>query len=93
MTKPILVEQAHAWGLVDAYDAESESLLRRHLLRLKRLPGTGIARYKRYMSGLQDIIVRSKPMAVGANREIFSDPRNLSWISQYVEKGQFPWEN
>jgi polyketide biosynthesis enoyl-CoA hydratase PksH len=92
MTQPISVEQAHIWGLVDAYDVQSESLLRKHLLRLRRLSKTGILRYKRYMSGLYDSLFQSKSLALEANQEVFSDPRNLEGIIRYVEKGEFPWD-
>ena len=91
MTQPVPVQQAHVWGLVDAYDAQSESLLRRHLLRIRRLSKIGILRYKRYMSRLYDLLFQSKSLAVAANREVFSDPHNLEWIYRYVETGQFPW--
>src|SRR5919109_5370763 len=46
MTKPVSVQEAQAWGLVDVHEADSESLLRKHLLRLRRLSKPGIARYK-----------------------------------------------
>lgn len=93
MTRPISVQQAQTWGLVDAYDTQSESLLRKHLLRLRCLSKTGILRYKRYMNGLYNSIIQSKSSAVAANLEVFSDPHNLELISRYVEKGQFPWED
>lgn len=92
MTQPILTQQAYAWGLVDAYEVQSESLLRRHLLRLRRLSKPGILRYKRYMSELDNSLFQSKALALEANHEIFSDPRLLEGIYWYVEKGQFPWE-
>ena len=88
MIQPISVEQAYAWGLVDACDVQSESLLRKHLLRLRRLSKMGIIRYKRYMSRLYDWLLQSKSLAVAANREVFSDPRNLEWIFRYAETGQ-----
>jgi polyketide biosynthesis enoyl-CoA hydratase PksH len=93
MTQPITVQQAHTWGLVDAYEAQSESLLRKHLLRLRRLSKTGILRYKQYMHQLNDVLLQSKPLALAANREIFSDPQNLEKIFRFVEQGLFPWEN
>jgi polyketide biosynthesis enoyl-CoA hydratase PksH len=92
MTQPILVQQAHSWGLVDAYDVQSESLLRKHLLRLKRLSKKGILRYKRYMSSL-DALQQSKPLALAANQEVFSDHQNLEWIYRFVDQGKFPWED
>jgi polyketide biosynthesis enoyl-CoA hydratase PksH len=92
MTSPISIQQAHSWGLVDVYDAQSESLLRKHLLRLRRLSKTGIARYKHYMNGLYESLLQSKALAVSANLEVFSDPHNLDKIFRYVEKGIFPWE-
>lgn len=93
MTNPISVQQAHTWGLVDAYDSDSESLLRKHLLRLRRLSKTGISRYKHYMNKLHGSLYKFRSSALSANKEIFSDPRNLEWISRYVEKGLFPWES
>ncbi|HEY8463799.1 MAG TPA: enoyl-CoA hydratase/isomerase [Bacillota bacterium] len=92
MTQPISVQQAHTWGMVDAYDAQSDLLLRRHLLRLKLLPQNGVLRYKRYMSQLNDILVKSKQLAVAANQAIFADPQNLEWICRFVEEGKFPWD-
>ncbi|BBB93451.1 MAG TPA: enoyl-CoA hydratase/isomerase [Methylomusa anaerophila] len=91
-TQPISFQQAHAWGLVDAYEAQSESLLRKHLLRFRRLSKTGISRYKRYMNELYNSLLQSKSLALAANQEIFSDPRNLEGIFWYIDKGQFPWE-
>lgn len=93
MTQPVSVQQAHTWGLVDAYDVQSESLLRKHLLRLRYLSKIGITRYKGYMGSLNDSLVQSKSLSIAANREVFSDPRNLQGIFRYIEKGQFPWED
>lgn len=93
MTQPVSVQQACNWGLVDACEAESESLLRKHLLRLRRLPKTGIARYKSYIHGLNNWLLQSKTQALAANREIFSDPQNLNWIFQFIDNGRFPWED
>jgi len=92
MTKPISAQEAHAAGLVDACEAQSDSLLRKHLLRLRRLSKTGILRYKRYMTELNDSLIQSKSLALAANREVFSDPVNLNGIFRYVETGQFPWQ-
>lgn len=92
MTQPVSVQQAQTWGLVDAYEAQSEALLRRHLLRLRRLSKTAIMRYKNYMNKLNDELQQSKPLALAANLEVFSDPRNLQGIIRYVETGKFPWE-
>jgi polyketide biosynthesis enoyl-CoA hydratase PksH len=92
MTQPVSVQQAHTWGLVDMYDAQSESLLRRHLLRLRCLSKTGIKRYKRYMSELNDSLRMCKSPALAANKEVFSDPSNLEKISRFVKTGKFPWE-
>jgi polyketide biosynthesis enoyl-CoA hydratase PksH len=92
MTKPISVREAQEWGLVDAHDADSDALLRKHLLRLRRLSKSGIARYKRYMCDLADMLQQAKPLALAANREIFSDPDNLKGIVRFVEQGKFPWE-
>jgi polyketide biosynthesis enoyl-CoA hydratase PksH len=92
MTVPVQVEEAHRWGLVDAYAADSADLLRRHLLRLRRLSKSGIGRYKHYLSSLDTFLATSKMKAVTGNREVFSDPENLETIARFVATGQFPWE-
>lgn len=88
MTRPIAVEQAQMWGLVDAYDVKSESLLRKHLLRLKKIPKTGIVKYKHYLSQMDNSISQFKSLAVASNKEVFSDPCNLERICRFVENGQ-----
>lgn len=92
MTQPISAKQACEWGLVDAFEPLSETLLRRHLQRLRRLSKTAIRRYKGYMSRNGVPLEDLKALAVAANREIFSDIANLQAITRYVEKGVFPWE-
>lgn len=93
MTQPVTVHQAHSWGLVDAFEEQSESLLRKHLLRLRRLPRKGIVNYKKYLSSIYGFLNQSRQPALLANQEMFSDQCTLEWIYKYVEKGQFPWEN
>jgi polyketide biosynthesis enoyl-CoA hydratase PksH len=91
-TNPISAKQALEWGLVDAMEANSELLLRRHLQRLRRLSKTAIRRYKTYMSRLSTPLHELKPAALAANVEVFSDADNLRAIARYVERGVFPWE-
>ena len=92
MTQPVGVEQAHAWGLVDAWESDSESLLRKHLLRIRRLSATGLGRYKRYVNELVPALRHCRQAALSTNTEVFSDPRNIQDIVRYVEQGVFPWE-
>lgn len=89
----IPVMQAQRWGLVDDYEDQSDSLLHKHLLRLSRLSKLSILRYKNYMRDLYDSIQQSKPLALTANREVFSDPQILKGIEQFVENRIFPWEH
>lgn len=91
MTKPISVEEALRWGLVDAYEAKSEALLNRHLLRVRHLSKQAIQRYKHFMHHLADLS-NARDVAVKANLEVFTDSDNLSKIVRYVETGKFPWE-
>ena len=91
MTQPIDAAQACAYGLVDACEPDSQALLRKHLLRLRRLDKRAIARYKRYASTLWSPAAQREP-ALAANREVFSDRRNLDGIVRYVDHGLFPWE-
>lgn len=91
-TQPVGVAQAAGWGLVDAYEADSAALLRKHLLRLRRVSRTGVARYKRFFAALDGSIEGDRDKALAANRQVFSDPENLAGIVRYVETGAFPWE-
>jgi polyketide biosynthesis enoyl-CoA hydratase PksH len=93
MTQPVSVQQAHAWGLVDAFEPSSEALLRKHLLRLRRLSNVAIRRYKGYLQSFQGDLSVIRPRAIAGNLEVFSDPANLAGIVRYVEKGIFPWES
>jgi polyketide biosynthesis enoyl-CoA hydratase PksH len=92
-TKPIGVREACDWGLVDAHDANSEDLLRKHLLRLRRLPKAGIQRYKAYASGLAPSLALAREPAIAANRAVFADPTALDAIRRFTQTGHFPWED
>lgn len=92
MTQPVSARQACEWGLVDACEAQSEPLLRRHLQRMRRLSKRAVREYKRYMGGIGQPLQAQKAPAVAANVGMFSDPANLRAIIDYVENGVFPWE-
>ncbi|HYD79459.1 MAG TPA: enoyl-CoA hydratase/isomerase [Paucimonas sp.] len=92
MTESISAKCAQEWGLVDEVADDSQNLLRKKLLRLRRLSKTGIHRYKRYMNTLDHSLAAAKPKALEANIEVFSDEDNLQKIARYVTTGQFPWE-
>lgn len=91
-SQPIGARQALEWGLVDACEENSETLLRKHLVRLKRLSKPAISRYKHYTSSLGGVILQAKPDALRANTAAFSDPSNVENIVRYVRTGRFPWE-
>jgi polyketide biosynthesis enoyl-CoA hydratase PksH len=91
-TQPVSARQAQEWGLVDACEENSENLLRKQLLRLKRLSKPAISRYKRHIGTLSHALSSAKPDALRANIEVFSDPRNQENIARYVTTGRFPWE-
>jgi polyketide biosynthesis enoyl-CoA hydratase PksH len=92
LTSPIDARQALAWGLADACEADSEALLRRHLVRLRRLSAPAVARYKAYAAGLDDLLVRAREEAVCANRALFGDPDVIAAIERYAASKRFPWE-
>lgn len=92
MTQPIPAQQAREWGLVDAFDAQSDALLHRHLLRLRRLSKPAIRRYKAYCSALVPALGELRSAAIRGNLEVFRDTRNMQAISRYVQQGLFPWE-
>jgi len=92
MTEPVGAKTALEWGLVDECAVDSQNLLRKKLLRLRRLSKTAIRRYKRYLNGLDRELVNARPMALEANLEVFSDRNNLQKIARFVSTGQFPWD-
>jgi len=92
MTQPISAKQAYEWGLVDAFGPASETLLHRHLQRLRRLSKVAVRRYKTYINRISLPLGDMKSHALAANHEIFSDASNLQAIMRYVERGIFPWE-
>lgn len=92
-TQPITAKQAQEWGLVDAYEPQSEMVLRRHLQRLRRLSKTAIRRYKNYMTRMHAPLADFKSDAIAGNREVFTDATNVQAITRYVERGLFPWES
>ena len=92
MTKPINVEHANAWGLVDSYGNNSAFLLKKHIQRLNCLSKNAITQYKTYMSGLNTITLEKKSEAIALNREVFSNQKNLNKISRYIQTGKYPWE-
>lgn len=93
MTRSFGAEEALGWGLVDALENDVESLLRKHLVRLRRLGSPAIARYKHYFADLAGGLDRAKAPALAANREMFSDPETQRGIRRYVEESKFPWES
>lgn len=93
ITWPVDVQHAYEWGLVDAYDTNSDMLIRKHIRRLTCLSKSGIYRYKNYMNLLSDTLYQYKPLAVEANKEMIVNPDNLEQIYRYVETGRFPWES
>lgn len=91
-TQSISVQQAFDWGLVDCHEPQSDALVRKHLLRLRRLSKDAIMRYKAYANRLNDSLANSRALAVAGNIEVFSDPKNIAGIVRYVEEGVFPWD-
>lgn len=91
-TQAIGARQALEWGLVDAVEANSEVLVRKHLVRFKRLGRPAIVRYKRHASSLRPMLETLKAGAICANVEVFSDAANRANIARYVSQGRFPWE-
>lgn len=93
MTQPVGVQQALAWGLVDAYEDNTDLLLRKHVTRLKRLDSTVVSQYKNYAAQLtQDALRTQCEAAVAANTQMFAQPHVLRNITRYVQQGLFPWQ-
>jgi polyketide biosynthesis enoyl-CoA hydratase PksH len=91
-TETVTAQSAREWGLVDEVAVDSQNLVRKKLLRLRRLSKTSVGRYKRYVGALDEALVTAEQKALDANMEVFSDTANVSKIARYVSTGQFPWE-
>ncbi|KTT63896.1 polyketide biosynthesis enoyl-CoA hydratase [Pseudomonas oryzihabitans] len=91
-TQPIGARQAMDWGLVDECGADSDDMLRRHLVRLRRLSKQGIGQYKAYANQLAALPLEARELAVEHNHKVFGNPRTLDNIHRYVRDGVFPWE-
>ncbi len=91
-TQTIPARVAAEWGLVDAFEAQADLLLRRHVMRLKRLSKVALKRYKAYISGFGPVLAEHRDAAIAGNLEVFTDPGNVRAIKRYVEEGLFPWE-
>jgi len=62
------------------------------LLPLRHLDINRVVRYKRYVQSLDSILLQSEPIALEANKSVFSDAGNLARITRFVRTGRFPWE-
>lgn len=91
-TQAISAKQAYECGLIDAFEAQGEPLLRRHVMRLRRLSRTALRRYKTYVGRLGTPLSGHREAAIAGNLEVFKDEDNLRAISRYVQEGLFPWE-
>lgn len=88
LTQPVSAIEAKAFGLIDAVDANSDDVLRRYLLRLRMLRKTSIERYKRYRAQLDTHLESSRGLALEANKQVFSDSKNIELISHFRRTGQ-----
>ena len=91
-TQAITAKTAHEWGLVDAFEAQGEPLLRRHVLRSMRLSRPALQRYKAYVNRMGTPLSQMRAAAIKGNIEVFTDPANQRAIARYVQEGLFPWE-
>jgi polyketide biosynthesis enoyl-CoA hydratase PksH len=91
-TTEFTAAEAAAMRLADVVGEDAEVTLRRQLLRLRYLPKSGVARYKRYALELDGMLRAARGLAVAGNAEAFSDPGNLRLIRRYASEGIMPWE-
>lgn len=89
-TIPINAAHAQQWGLVDAVAEDSQDLLRRHLLRLRRISKRGVAQFKAYRQELDAQLKAARPIALQHNQAMFADRENLNNIANFIAKGTFP---
>ena len=92
MTQPISALTACEWGLVDAFDQDSDNLLRKHLLRLRRLDKDSVSSYKNYLNNFNFNIDDMREIAINENRRVFTNQKNIENIQRYILNGRLPWE-
>lgn len=88
LTDTLTAAEAKEIGLVDVVSDNSNDALRRQLLRVQRLGKTAIERYKNYRIALDQRLAQSRPAALKANFEVFSDLSNIESIEHFNATGQ-----
>ncbi|MEE0963147.1 MAG: enoyl-CoA hydratase/isomerase [Ruminococcus bromii] len=87
-TKPVNVQTAFEWGIVEAFGPKSDMILGQHLARLTKIPKSAVVAYKNYMNKLDLSIENLESVAVSENLKMFSDKENMERISQFTNTGQ-----
>lgn len=90
-TQPIGAEEAHRWGLVDAYGADPDQLLLPYLQRWRRLSPVSIRQLKSYMNQLQPMDSVTQTLAINTIATLMADAEVKAGIRRYVEDGSVPW--
>lgn len=91
-TKPIDAKAAQEKGLIDDYSTDPNTLLRKLLVRLRHLDRQAIGRYKAFASQAQATIETLKPMAITANKALFSDARVRQALQDFHTLGKLPFQ-
>lgn len=92
ITKAISAQEASDYHLVDAVADDSQALVRKHLLRLRRLSPDAVFRYKGYINQINPIIEQSRELAIMHNKDMHTYPGVVEGIFRFVESGKLPWE-
>lgn len=89
----LTAQQAREKRIVDACGSDSKKLLGKHLVRLTKIPKSGIKAYKEYVQKIIHLLEQNQQTAVSANLAMFQDEENKKRIRDFATFGKFPWES
>lgn len=87
-TAELTAKDAFRMGLVDVVGADSDDLLRRHLLKMRFVRKEAVARFKALHAKLDPVLANAQAPALAANFEMFARPDLLQGISHFRRTGQ-----
>jgi polyketide biosynthesis enoyl-CoA hydratase PksH len=91
-TRTITASEAHAIHLVDELTSDLDEALRKLTLRLNLLDDRVILDLKRYFQAIAGIAPEVEQTAINEIIRLAEQPNVRQNISNYIDRGVFPWE-
>jgi len=92
-TLPISAQEAYRIHLVDELTETPDDSIRKLKPRIIRLSDSTIGNMKQYFRKMWLITEQMEEMAISEFSKLISQPKVKDNIRNFVEYGQFPWEN